>query len=327
MSATKRKATNAADANESPPRRRQRLEILSLNDLNDHCALEILRYLSVEELNSAIVFINSRYRELRNHDSLNQTRTGTIVCTDDTTADSVCRTFTDHAWDQVFTGNCTHMKVVGIERMRPIIAPFQIDEFSEHQLPNVSSLDISSNVVVGVGNQRDVCIHNVGAFLTMLPNLEAVNLSYMQLGIGSLCFIVQRYASRTLRKVTWNGSFLEVDLTGLAYDGEPLETPVAELVLDDSVLHTPFLYPEELFSVHGGGHFFMFQHCQGLERLSIKNATWSGHVNRDRRAVTQGMLIKMVRLHPTLRWLRSDLTEENIAMLRQERPDITFVSE
>ena len=42
--------------------------------------------------------------------------------------------------------------------------------------------------------------------------------------------------------------------------------------------------------------------------------------------VRQEMLIKMVRLHPTLRWLRSDLTKENIAMLQQERPEITFVS-
>jgi hypothetical protein len=39
------------------------------------------------------------------------------------------------------------------------------------------------------------------------------------------------------------------------------------------------------------------------------------------------MLIKMVRLHPTLRWLRSDLSEENVAMLKQERPEITFVSD
>lgn len=39
------------------------------------------------------------------------------------------------------------------------------------------------------------------------------------------------------------------------------------------------------------------------------------------------MLIKMVRLHPTLRWLRSDLTEENVAMLKQERPDQTFLSD
>ena len=57
--------------------------------------------------------------------------------------------------------------------------------------------------------------------------------------------------------------------------------------------------------------------------MSVVYESWGeeGHV------VSQAMLIKMVRNHPTLRWLRSDLTEENITMLQRERPDITFVSE
>jgi hypothetical protein len=106
--ATKWKATIADnDADEIPPMRWQRLETLSWNDLNDHRILEILSYLEVEELmNPSIVFINSHYRELRNHDSLNQTHTGTIVCTD-TTINSLNHTYTEH------------MKVIGIEWVRP----------------------------------------------------------------------------------------------------------------------------------------------------------------------------------------------------------------
>jgi hypothetical protein len=42
--------------------------------------------------------------------------------------------------------------------------------------------------------------------------------------------------------------------------------------------------------------------------------------------ITQGMLMKMVQLSPTLRWLRSNLTNENVEILRRERPDVTFVS-
>lgn len=44
------------------------------------------------------------------------------------------------------------------------------------------------------------------------------------------------------------------------------------------------------------------------------------------RAVSQEMLIKMVRCHCTLRWVRSDLSAENVAMLQQERPEVVFVS-
>ena len=83
------------------------------------------------------------------------------------------------------------------------------------------------------------------------------------------------------------------------------------------------------------GHFQMEARCMlsgltNIAYLSIKNATWCEW--EDRRSdfprafpVTQEMLIKMVRHHPTLRWLRSDLTEENIAMLQHECPEVTFV--
>jgi hypothetical protein len=104
--ATKRKVTiTDDDANEIPPMWWQRLKTLSWNDLNDQCILEIMTYLKVEELmNSSIVFFNSHYRELLwTHDSLNQTRTGTIVCTDYTTINSLNQTYTEH------------MKVIGIE--------------------------------------------------------------------------------------------------------------------------------------------------------------------------------------------------------------------
>ena len=89
----RRAAAHDADEainNEERPFQRQNLQLeadameVSLDDINDHCILEILGYFSVEELNSAIVFISQRYHDLRNHDSLDQTRTGTIMCTENT---------------------------------------------------------------------------------------------------------------------------------------------------------------------------------------------------------------------------------------------------
>lgn len=64
---------------------------------------------------------------------------------------------------------------------------------------------------------------------------------------------------------------------------------------------------------------YMFVRCINLERLSIKNATWD-YPNGYYQPVSQDMLIKMVRNHPTLQWLRSDLTTANIAMLQREPP-------
>lgn len=68
----------------------------------------------------------------------------------------------------------------------------------------------------------------------------------------------------------------------------------------------------------------MLMDCQHLERLSIKRTSY-GTEELGFEPVTQGMLIKMVRHHATLRWLRSDLSKENVAMLKRERPEISFV--
>lgn len=43
--------------------------------------------------------------------------------------------------------------------------------------------------------------------------------------------------------------------------------------------------------------------------------------------VSQAVLMNIVRHHRSLRWLRSDLTSENVAILQQERPLVTFVSD
>jgi hypothetical protein len=60
--------------------------------------------------------------------------------------------------------------------------------------------------------------------------------------------------------------------------------------------------------------------------MSIINATWAAIDPEATQPVSQEKLVKMVQNHPALCWLRSDLTDENIAMLQQERPEFTFVS-
>jgi hypothetical protein len=46
----------------------------------------------------------------------------------------------------------------------------------------------------------------------------------------------------------------------------------------------------------------------------------------DVRPIPQHAIAEFVRRAPNLRWLRSDLTPDNVAMLQLERPDVTFVS-
>ena len=149
---------------------------LSLDDINDNCILEIFKCLSVEEdLNSIAVFISSRYRDLRNHDSLDQTRTGTIVCTENTTLESIGDAFVTQEWNRVFTGNRTRLKVVGLERMRSLKPGIPLEP-----LPNVTSLDMSFDPLA---DNRNVASQKIVLALAYsLPNLEEINLSHMIIG-------------------------------------------------------------------------------------------------------------------------------------------------
>lgn len=78
-----------------------------------------------------------------------------------------------------------------------------------------------------------------------------------------------------------------------------------------------------------------------LERLSTKSAawsmesevdsgsrswTWENEEGTERQPLPQEMTIRLVGAAPALRWLRSKLSEEIIATLKQERPEVAFIS-
>lgn len=73
---------------------------------------------------------------------------------------------------------------------------------------------------------------------------------------------------------------------------------------------------------------FIFHRCvNGLERFSIRNASFYHRFKLSTKLEKQNLLIKFVRNAPsTLKWFRSDLTDENIDMLRMERPGIELVN-
>ena len=121
-----------------------------------------------------VAICSKHCREARAHDSLDQTRTGTIICTENTTLESIRQAFVRQEWDQIFTGNRTRLKVVGLERMPDIEQ--DVEQSPNHVLPNVSSLDLSYNSFAG-----DDDVHRrrkAMAFAVMLPNLEEIDLSH-----------------------------------------------------------------------------------------------------------------------------------------------------
>lgn len=64
-----------------------------------------------------------------------------------------------------------------------------------------------------------------------------------------------------------------------------------------------------------------------IERLTIQTASRSfvDLARARERPVPQQTLMAIVRYLPSLRWFKSELTEDNVAILQRERPEITFV--
>jgi len=130
-------------------------------------------------------------------------------------------------------------------------------------------------------------------------------------------------------------------------DGDDFKDAVYlnELHLDGHILHDSdkleryYLEGDHLFQDENR---YLFKKCRALERVSIM---YLGRTYLDREndhdlfgedlygeewitePISQNAIMKFVRFTPTLSWLRSELTDENVATLRLERPDITFVRE
>jgi len=73
----------------------------SLDSVNDDCQMLILSHLPTEHLSNVAV-CSRRFREARAHESLDQTRTGTIVCREGSTVDGLFNTIAENEWNAVF---------------------------------------------------------------------------------------------------------------------------------------------------------------------------------------------------------------------------------
>lgn len=216
-------------------------------------------------------------------------------------------------WNQVFSGNRTILRIVNVMNIGPPEEgglPLAEFKWRHAMLPGVLKLDMSSRD----GNDLDR-FPLQGAFVeplsTILPNVR-------ELDMGSLNVEPSDPPPHwpNLSRITWKSSF---DIINLMGGGRFLlgRRNLKELYLDDTWFNSTFL-------VDG---FYLLKYCRSLERLSIKGAMFRIQTTTFWQPVHQAMLMEMVRHHCTLRWLRSDLTPENVAILQQERPEVTFVTE
>ena len=153
----------------------------------------------------------------------------------------------------------------------------------------------------------------------ILPNLQELDLSNTKF---TSCVLVNfsRNCPR-VEQITFNNI---QRCSYISLDGEDMQHAhnLRLLIVDDSVF---CVYNIEKYSdlINNQDTFLFHKCCKVLERVSIRKAKY-GH---GRNIIPQDALIKFVRnAPPTLKWFRSDLTKQNMDILRMERPGIELLS-
>jgi len=163
----------------------------------------------------------------------------------------------------------------------------------------------------------------------LLPNLHEINLS----NVGISCRILIQFSINCplLEKVTWNN--IHGQYSGFKLDGYCMESAknLKEIVMDDSEFHCSQRENDKMSNLEEEEEHrdkFIFCRCSNtVERVSIRNAKCTIDYYDTTKVVPQNALIKFIRNAPTsLRWFRSDLNQENMDILRKERPDIELLN-
>jgi hypothetical protein len=158
----------------------------------------------------------------------------------------------------------------------------------------------------------------------MMPFLREINLSNASVSDSSFLYFVDE--CRTLENITWNNNHESTWILGNVF---MRCNNLKELYMDDSIFFSATVVEAALEDEGNRVCCILYRCNTKLERVSLKNLKISdGHrfntTPHPLRNVSQAALVKFVRLTPSLRWFRSDLIPENVAVLQAERPEVTF---
>jgi hypothetical protein len=196
------------------------------------------------------------------------------------------------------------------------------------QMVGVTSLDLS------IQSPRVVDSYLPYILPDILSDLREINLSSLKINMKTNTEIIMRFSRRCplLEKITLTNNNSDISLSGHELN---LFSRLKELHMDNSVLFD--LYADKFDDLNNHQDVFLFHLCtNALERVSIRNMNYyydfydgddDDHDIEIMISFTQNALIKFVRNAPSsMRWFRSDLTLENMNMLRMERPGIELLN-
>jgi hypothetical protein len=293
--------------------------------LDEDCRLKILGFLELDDLAEAST-VCRRFCDDCRHPSLPLIWERQLVLHVNGRASVFLRRLVELAERGTFENFCKVKVVVGrgmvgiwashVDRIR---GACNAPEVTELEL----SFESSDRPLTGRRVAKVVRLRGIWRGLAQLfPNLRRLTLSsarytsWVPVDFARSCL--------WLESITWHGQPNSPFLCG-----DLCAAPWKEICMDDTTFST--LYPS-----HGQSEFYdqspdtrcIFDSVlRYLERVSIKNAKYRlGRPSYEALPIPQIGLIKFVRRATNLRWFRSDLTPENVAMLQRERPEVTFVS-
>ena len=188
-------------------------------------------------------------------------------------------------------------------------------------LSGITLLDLSSISPATTRNRNMLVLTNT--LPRILPKLREVNFSNTCINNGTILSNFSRFCP-LLEKVTSNNA------KNIRVDGGDMlwwagqSNVLKEIFMDNTIFNSKFDYRDKFDDLNNHQEIFMFHKCcKAIERVSIRNARNKSTETK----ISQEKLVKFVRnAPPTLRWFRSDLTLNNITMLRLERPGIELLN-
>jgi hypothetical protein len=298
---------------DSPSAKRRRLDhgnAAGFHLLTLDCLVHSLQYLEFPDLNN-VGSVSKICQQARGHSSLDPTRAGTIHVA------RRCLTPVQMLqcaprWSRVFQPHRTHLRIEGLGRLNRSTMG-EIKRTARHcSMPQITSLDLSvhpKDRTIKVPNNN---IKTVGF---MLPNLRSLDVSYVRVQGSALEAIVK--ACPQLQRVTWKGGGGKG--SDLFFTGQTFRQSksIRELYLQDCLFYACRDY-------EGVSRPLLSFLYDKLERVDIKGGTGEIYKDNEPIVLPQDFIMTFVRAASCLQWFRSDLTPENVAILKQEHPEITF---
>jgi hypothetical protein len=324
---------------------------------NTDVVTKILEFVaeSSEELNTCAT-ISRVFRLARENPRLDQTRSGTIIFK---TPPTNIPPEVWQRWDQqVFTGNRVRLVAIIIEEQYPYGAissrPPRKYPFA---LTNVREVILQRDSSVKITERSSGCDYDgfmaVTFFKKILPSLDILDIGALAVNAtanGTLALNTPNLGALDDSRASVFRCTAEVVHTGCHFSlKQPNPFPINNNMKNLREIHidafgvridyrsTPIaaycqeynqLEQEEWFAAasynNSGSDWVLLQEYPNLERVTLKHAAYFTPKSPGWKSLPQEALMKFVRHAPKLCWFCSDLTPENIAILKEKRPDVEF---